>query len=96
MKKLGFIVLFLMLTLLLGSSLGACIAPSDKLVEFAGPNNSKISAFVTVPVGDGPFPAVVMAHGSYGFDGPPAVKSYLNVAQRFTSDGAIPTAAQLC
>lgn len=89
MKRLGFIVLFLMLTLLLGSGLGACIAPSDKLVEFTGPNNSKISALVTVPAGDGPFPAIILAHGSYGFDGPTAVKSYLNVAQRFTSDGFI-------
>jgi dienelactone hydrolase len=89
MKKLGFIVMFLMLTLLLGSSLGACIAPSDKLIEFVGPNNSKISALVTVPAGDGPFPAIILAHGSYGFDGPAAVKSYLNVAQRFTSDGFI-------
>ena len=89
MKRLCVSFAFLVMVLLIGSSMGACIAPSDKLVDLAGPNNSKISALVTVPTGDGPFPAIILAHGSYGFDGPVAVKSYLSVAQKFSAEGFV-------
>ena len=81
MKKNGCLLVLLLIALLMASSPGSCIAPSENPVEYVGPNNVKVKTIVTVPVGDGPFPAIILAHGSYGFDGPAAIKSYLNLAQ---------------
>ena len=89
MKKIGCLLVLLLIALLMARSPGSCIAPSENPVEYVGPNNVKVKTIVTVPVGDGPFPAIILAHGSYGFDGPAAIKSYLNLAQKFSSEGFV-------
>ena len=89
MKKISCLFVVILIAMLIGSTSGSCIAPSENPVEYVGPNNIKVKSIVTVPAGDGPFPAIILAHGSYGFDGPTAIKSYLNVAKKFTSEGFV-------
>ena len=89
MKKNGCLIVLLLIALLMVSNTGSCITPSENPVEYVGPNNIKVKSIVTVPVGDGPFPAIILAHGYLGFDGPAAIKSYLNVAQKFSSEGFV-------
>ena len=65
MKKLSYTLVLLLIALLMGSSHGSCIAPSENPVEYLGPNNVKVKSIVTVPVGDGPFP--VLEYGVMDF-----------------------------
>ena len=62
MKKNGCLLVLLLIALLMVSNTGSCIAPSENPVEYVGPNNIKVKSIVTVPVGDGPFPAIILAY----------------------------------
>ena len=86
MKRM--ILFTVLLTLFfLPATIGACLSPSDNLTVIQGPNNLKIKAAVIVPQGEGPFPAIIMAHGRLGFSGPFPLSSYTKVAKSFAADG---------
>jgi dienelactone hydrolase len=57
---------------------------SAEIVTFKGPGQDTVTARLTKPDGEGPFPAMILLHGSLGFD-----KHYDTWAERLASWGYV-------
>lgn len=58
--------------------------PGTKWVNLAGPDGSAVKTAVTWPSGPGPFPAVILLHGSEGFR-----QTYVDIAAALSQSGFI-------
>ena len=87
LKKMGmvFATWILMMILLAGMpGTGACMKSSDSFVDIVGQGSQKIKAVVAMPEEKGPFPAIILAYGTGGFE-----PGYINIAKRFAAAGYV-------
>lgn len=84
-NKIIVLLLFLLvLPILFNTSIVFGMSTSDKFVEILGSDKQKIRATMSMPEGKGPFPAIIMAYGTPGFD-----PGFIPIARWFSSAGFI-------